>query len=86
MPDPSENELMDYCRRSLARFKSPSAVTFVAELPHSVTGKVSRARLRELGLDVTRTVTLLTRKGCHLCDEARPALAAICAETGAELA
>jgi glutaredoxin len=34
---------------------------------------------------VTRTVTLLTRKGCHLCDEARPALAAICAETGAEL-
>jgi long-chain acyl-CoA synthetase len=47
---PSENELMDYCRRSLARFKSPSAVTFVAELPHSVTGKVSRARLRELGL------------------------------------
>lgn len=27
-------------------------------------------------------VTLLTRAGCHLCDEARPVVATICAETG----
>ncbi len=32
-----------------------------------------------------RTVTLLTRAGCHLCEQARPLLAEICAETGAEL-
>ncbi|MBA3417284.1 MAG: glutaredoxin family protein [Geodermatophilaceae bacterium] len=30
-------------------------------------------------------VTLLTRAGCHLCEQARLPLAAICAETGAEL-
>lgn len=30
-----------------------------------------------------RMVTLLTRAGCHLCDEARPVVARICAETGA---
>lgn len=46
---PTEDELTEHCRASLARFKCPSAVTFVAALPHSVTGKVSRARLRELG-------------------------------------
>ncbi|MEJ7705491.1 MAG: glutaredoxin family protein [Geodermatophilaceae bacterium] len=31
----------------------------------------------------TPAVTLLTRAGCHLCDEARPVVARICAETGA---
>ncbi|MBA3523476.1 MAG: AMP-binding protein [Geodermatophilaceae bacterium] len=43
-------ELTAHCRRNLARFKCPSSVSVVATLPHSVTGKVSRARLRELGL------------------------------------
>jgi long-chain acyl-CoA synthetase len=47
--DPSADELIEHSRRSLARFKCPSAVTFVPALPHSVTGKVSRSRLRELG-------------------------------------
>jgi long-chain acyl-CoA synthetase len=28
----------------------PTSVHFLASLPHSLTGKVSRARLRELGL------------------------------------
>lgn len=46
---PTEKELIEYAGRSLARFKCPSAVTFVPDLPHSVTGKVSRARLREMG-------------------------------------
>lgn len=32
-----------------------------------------------------RTVTLLTRADCHLCAQARPLLAGICAEYGAEL-
>jgi hypothetical protein len=27
-------------------------------------------------------VTLLARPGCHLCDEARAIIAAVCAETG----
>jgi long-chain acyl-CoA synthetase len=46
-----EAELLDHARASLARFKVPTAVHFVPELPHSLAGKVSRARLRELGLE-----------------------------------
>ncbi|MGZ6826107.1 MAG: AMP-binding protein, partial [Mycobacteriales bacterium] len=42
------DELIAHCARSLARFKCPTAVEFVAELPHSATGKVSKGRLREL--------------------------------------
>jgi long-chain acyl-CoA synthetase len=40
-------ELTDWAARSLARFKLPVAVRFLDELPHSATGKVSKARLRE---------------------------------------
>jgi long-chain acyl-CoA synthetase len=47
----TEAELRAYAGASLARFKVPVAVHFVAELPHSMAGKVSRARLRELGLE-----------------------------------
>jgi long-chain acyl-CoA synthetase len=43
-------ELRDYAAGSLARYKVPTSVHFLANLPHSLTGKVSRARLRELGL------------------------------------
>ncbi|MGY0234917.1 AMP-binding protein [Longispora urticae] len=39
-------ELIAHCERGLARFKCPTAIEFVSELPHSVTGKV---RKRELG-------------------------------------
>jgi long-chain acyl-CoA synthetase len=44
---PTERELLDWAARSLARFKLPATIQFVAELPHSATGKVSKARLRE---------------------------------------
>ena len=47
----TEDELLAHARASLARFKVPTAVHVVAELPHSLAGKVSRARLRELGLE-----------------------------------
>jgi long-chain acyl-CoA synthetase len=43
-------ELREHAAASLARYKVPSSVTFLPALPHSLTGKVSRARLRELGL------------------------------------
>jgi long-chain acyl-CoA synthetase len=43
-------ELQEYAAGSLARYKVPTSVHFLASLPHSLTGKVSRARLRELGL------------------------------------
>jgi long-chain acyl-CoA synthetase len=47
----TEEQLREHAGRSLARFKVPAAVHFVPELPHSLAGKVSRARLRELGLE-----------------------------------
>jgi long-chain acyl-CoA synthetase len=44
-------DVIAYCALSLARFKCPTAVEFVAELPHSATGKVSKGRLRETSLE-----------------------------------
>ena len=41
-------DVIAHCAKSLARFKCPTAVEFVTELPHSATGKVSKGRLREL--------------------------------------
>jgi long-chain acyl-CoA synthetase len=43
-------QLQAYAAGSLARYKVPTSVNFLPSLPHSLTGKVSRARLRELGL------------------------------------
>jgi long-chain acyl-CoA synthetase len=42
----SGEELSDYCRRFLARFKCPEVVEFVDELPVLPTGKVRRRDLR----------------------------------------
>jgi long-chain acyl-CoA synthetase len=42
------DDLIAHCARSLARFKCPTSVEFVPELPHGATGKVSKGRLREL--------------------------------------
>jgi long-chain acyl-CoA synthetase len=39
-------ELIAHCERNLARFKCPTAVEFVAELPHSATGKVRKGVLQ----------------------------------------
>ncbi|MCF6745632.1 long-chain fatty acid--CoA ligase [Blastococcus sp. KM273128] len=46
-------ELQAHATGSLARYKVPTSVHFLPSLPHSLTGKVSRARLRELGLTGT---------------------------------
>ena len=43
----SADDVVAHCATSLARFKCPTAVEFVDELPHSATGKVSKGRLRE---------------------------------------
>jgi len=47
--EPDGAALLEWAGRSLARFKLPASVVFVPELPHSTTGKVSKARLREAG-------------------------------------
>src|SRR3954468_17218718 len=43
-------ELREFAATSLARYKVPTSIQFLPSLPHSLTGKVSRPRLRELGL------------------------------------
>jgi long-chain acyl-CoA synthetase len=43
-------DLQAHAAESLARYKVPTSVHFLPALPHSLTGKVSKARLRELGL------------------------------------
>ena len=44
-------ELIDWCRERLARFKCPRHVVFV-ELPKTSTGKIQKFRLREMTRDV----------------------------------
>lgn len=42
----TEDEIVNWCRRHLARFKCPESVQLVDELPHTATGKVLRRELR----------------------------------------
>jgi len=44
--DLTADQLIAHCEPRLARFKRPTIVTFVPELPHSVIGKVAKGRLR----------------------------------------
>ncbi len=41
-------ELLAYCERHLARFKCPTAVEFVPQLPKSTTGKVRKSELERI--------------------------------------
>ena len=41
-----EDAVVDHCRRNLARYKSPSKVLFVDELPRNFSGKLQRYSLR----------------------------------------
>ena len=43
--DPGEQELREHCVGSLAAFKVPKRVDFVAELPRSPSGKLLRGEL-----------------------------------------
>ncbi len=59
----TEEELKDFCRDNIARFKVPRYVRFVSEFPMTVTGKVRKVEMRDksiadLGLEaVADTVT-----------------------------
>jgi long-chain acyl-CoA synthetase len=43
---PSTDALIDHAAARLARFKCPTVIEFVDKLPHSLTGKVAKGRLR----------------------------------------
>lgn len=42
-----ESELIDYCRRELAGFKSPKAIAFMQDFPRDVVGKILKRELRD---------------------------------------
>jgi fatty-acyl-CoA synthase len=46
--DLSEADLINHCRKNLARFKVPQSVVYVDEIPHNATGKVLKRELRDL--------------------------------------
>lgn len=45
--DPLADELRAWCKERMRRYEYPHLVTFVDELPRTLTGKVQRYRLRE---------------------------------------
>ncbi|MDI1289333.1 MAG: AMP-binding protein [bacterium] len=44
----TSEEILAHCATRLARFKCPTTIRVVDELPHSVTGKVAKGRLRDV--------------------------------------
>jgi fatty-acyl-CoA synthase len=47
-PRPSEDELKDWVRQNLARYKVPREIVFLDELPRNATGKILKRELAEL--------------------------------------
>ena len=43
----TEDELKEFCRERLARFKVPKEFVFADELPYSAYGKVEKIKLKE---------------------------------------
>ena len=43
----TQEEIISWCKERLARFKAPTSVDFVAEIPRTATGKVQKFKLRE---------------------------------------
>jgi long-chain acyl-CoA synthetase len=42
-------ELIEHCRARLASYKAPRSIEFMAEIPKTVSGKIQRSAVRELG-------------------------------------
>jgi fatty-acyl-CoA synthase len=47
----SEDDIRQYCRSRIAHYKVPRYVVFVDEFPTTVTGKVQKFKLREMGIE-----------------------------------
>jgi fatty-acyl-CoA synthase len=46
----TEEEIREFCRGQIARYKIPRFITFVTEFPMTVTGKIQKFRLREMAV------------------------------------
>ena len=47
----TEDEVRKFCREHIAHYKSPQYIVFVDEYPTTVTGKVQKFKLREMGIE-----------------------------------
>ncbi len=45
--DPDAQDVIDFCRERIARYKAPKSVEVMAELPKTATGKVAKLELRK---------------------------------------
>lgn len=52
-PNTTDQQLLEYCREYLAKYKVPSSIEFLEELPKNTTGKILR---RALKTQITQTV------------------------------
>lgn len=43
----TEQELLDFCKNKLAKFKIPSKIIFIEDIPKNDTGKINRKKLKE---------------------------------------
>jgi long-chain acyl-CoA synthetase len=53
-PELTTEQLLDYCREHLAKYKIPSSIEFIEELPKNTTGKILRRALKS---QVAQTVS-----------------------------
>ena len=51
-PNLTTDQLLEYCREHLAKYKVPSAIDFLEELPKNTTGKILRRSLKDQVLQV----------------------------------
>jgi fatty-acyl-CoA synthase len=47
-----EEDVIDYCRGQIARFKIPKYIFFVNEFPMTASGKIQKYKLREMALEL----------------------------------
>lgn len=48
----TEEEIRDFCRENIARFKIPSYVAFVFQYPTTASGKIQKFKLREMAVEM----------------------------------
>jgi fatty-acyl-CoA synthase len=46
----TEDEVRSFCQGKIAYYKVPRYIVFVEEYPTTVTGKIQKFRLREMGI------------------------------------
>ncbi len=48
----TEDEIIDFCRGNIARFKIPKYIFFVEEFPMTASGKIQKYKLSELAVQL----------------------------------